>query len=207
MYKVFVNDVPIILSTQKDIGTKYTRYNIKKFDIEQLIIDIVDKKIHYVNLYHKKEDKLLYHLKKKLKVITAAGGMGFNPKKEILFIHRKGRWDLPKGKVDRGETLEDGAIREVEEETGVKNLEIVRFLDTTYHILKRNGKYKLKETYWYEMFTEYDGKLIPETQEDIKKAKWKNFEKSQKAIHKSYENIKLLFPSEYLIKHPKDRIK
>ena len=206
MYKVFVNDVPIILSTQKKIGTAYTAFNIKDVDIETLINDIVNKKIHYVNLYHKKEDKLLHHLKKKLKVITAAGGMVFNPKKEILFIHRKGRWDLPKGKVDRGETLENAAIREVEEETGVQKLKIIRFIDTTYHILKRNGEYKLKETYWYEMFTEYDEKLIPETEEGIKKVKWKNFEKAQKAIHKSYENVKLLFPTEYLIKHPNDRI-
>lgn len=206
MYKVFINDVPIILSTQKKIGSLYTTYSIKSVDIEQVIKDIMAKKIHYVNLYHKKEDKLLHHLRKKLKVITAAGGMVFNPKKEILFIHRKGRWDLPKGKVDNGETLEEAAVREIEEETGVEGLKIIRFIDTTYHILKRNGKYKLKETYWYEMFTEYDGKLIPETKEGIKKAKWKNFEKSQKAIHKSYENIKLLFPSEYLIKHPKDRI-
>ena len=99
MYKVFVNDVPIILSTQKDIGKQYTRYKIKDVDIKQLIKDIINKKIHYVNLHHKKEDKLLHHLKKKLKVITAAGGMVFNPQKEILFIHRKGRWDLPKGKV------------------------------------------------------------------------------------------------------------
>lgn len=206
MYKVFINDVPIILSTQKQIGSRYTTYSLKSVDIEQVIKDIVSKKIYYVNLYHKKEEKLLFHLKKKLKVITAAGGMVFNSKKEILFIHRKGRWDLPKGKVDKGETLQEAAIREIEEETGVKDLQIVGFIDTTYHILKRNGKYKLKETYWYKMFTEYDGKLTPETKEGIKKAKWKNFEKSQKAIHDSYENVKLLFPSEYLIKHPKDRV-
>lgn len=206
MYKVFVNDVPIILSTQKKVGSQYTSYSIKHVDFEKLIIDIINKKIHYVNLYHKKENKLLHHLKKKLKVITAAGGMVFNPKKEILFIHRKGRWDLPKGKVDKGESLEEAAIREVWEETGVQNLKIIRFIDTTYHILKRNGKYKLKETYWYEMFSDYDGDLVPEVEEGIKKVKWKNFEKSQKAINKSYENVKLLFPSEYLVKHPKDRI-
>jgi 8-oxo-dGTP pyrophosphatase MutT (NUDIX family) len=206
MYKVFLNDVPIILSTQKKIGTLYTSYPIKTVDIKLVIKDILDKKVQYVNLYHKKDEKLLHHLKKKLKVIIAAGGLVYNEKKEILFIHRKGRWDLPKGKVDKGETHEQGAIREVEEETGVKDLEIKRFIDTTYHILKRNGKYKLKETYWYEMYTEYDGELVPQTNEDIKKAKWKNFQKSQKAVHKSYENIKLLFPQEYLIKHPKDRI-
>jgi len=205
MYKVFLNDVPIILSTQKNIGSRYTSYSIKKVDFEQLIEDILDNKIHFIHLYHKKDDKLLHHLKKKLKVITAAGGMVFNGKKEILFIYRKGRWDLPKGKVDKGESLEEAAIREVEEETGAKHLEVKHYIDTTYHILKRNGKYKLKETYWYKMFTEYTGKLVPETKEGIKKVKWKNFEKSQKALQKSYENIKLLFPQEYLIKHPKDR--
>jgi len=205
MYKVFLNDVPIILSTQKNIGSRYTSYPIKKVDIEQLIKDILNKKILFIHLHHKKEEKLLHHLKKKLKTITAAGGMVFNNKKQILFIYRKGRWDLPKGKVDKGESLEEAAMREVEEETGVKKLEIKNYIDTTYHILKRNGKYKLKETYWYEMHTNYDGKLVPQTKEDIKKAKWKNFEKTQKALLKSYENIKLLFPQEYLIKHPKDR--
>lgn len=205
MYKVFLNDVPIILSTQKNIGSRYTSYSIKKVDFNLLIEDILSKKIHFIHLYHKKDDKLLQHLKKKLKVITAAGGMVFNTNKEILFIYRKGRWDLPKGKVDKGESLEEGAVREVEEETGVKGLKVNRYIDTTYHILKRNGKYKLKETYWYKMATDYDGKLVPQTNEDIKKAKWKNFEKSQKALVKSYENIKLLFPQEYLVKHPKDR--
>lgn len=206
MYKVFLNDVPIILSTQKKIGTRYTSYPIKTVDIKQVIFDILDKKIQFVNLYHKKEEKLLHHLKKKLKVIIAAGGLVYNDNKEILFIHRKGRWDLPKGKVDKGESLEEGAIREVEEETGVKNLEVKGFIDTTYHILKRNGKYKLKETHWFEMYTDYEGELIPQMEEDIKKVKWKNFQKSQKALRKSYENIKLLFPPEYLVKHPKDRV-
>jgi 8-oxo-dGTP pyrophosphatase MutT (NUDIX family) len=206
MYKVFLNDVPIILSTQKKIGANYASYPIKTVDIKQVIKDILDKKIQYVNLYHKKEDKLLHHLKKKLKVIIAAGGLVYNDKKEILFIHRKGRWDLPKGKVDKNESLEEGAVREVEEETGVKELKVTRFIDKTYHILKRNGKYRLKETHWYEMHTSYDGELVPQIEEDIKKVKWKNFQKSQAAVHKSYENIKLLFPPEYLIKHPKDRV-
>ncbi|MFN2262179.1 MAG: hypothetical protein ABR595_08970, partial [Psychroflexus sp.] len=88
----------------------------------------------------------------------------------------------------------------------LENLEITKFLQTTYHILKRNGKYKLKETHWFEMRTDFEGELAPQINEGIKKAKWKNFEKSQKALNKSYANIKLLFPKEYLVKHPKDRV-
>lgn len=206
MYKVFVNDVPIILSTQENIGSQYTSISIKKAKIKRLIKQIEQGELHYLNLYHKKEHKLLKHLKKKLKVITAAGGLVYNKNNEILFIYRNKKWDLPKGKAEKGESIETTAIREVEEETAVQNLEITKFLQTTYHILKRNGKYKLKETHWYEMRTDFEGELVPQINEGIKKAKWKNFEKSQKALNKSYANIKLLFPKEYLVKHPKDRI-
>ena len=73
-------------------------------------------------------------------------------------------------------------------------------------MFKRNGEFKLKITYWYEMYTESKVELVPQAKEGIKKAKWKNFEKSQKALQGSYENIKLLFPKEYLTTHPNDRI-
>ncbi|WP_121666422.1 NUDIX hydrolase [Mesonia aquimarina] len=206
MYKVFVNDIPIILSTKKDIGDQYTSIPIKKAKIKRIIKQVVHGDLFYVNLYHKKEEKLLKHLKKKLKTIVAGGGMVFNDKGEILFIYRNNRWDLPKGKAEKNETIQETAIREVEEETMVEGLEITQFLQTTYHILKRNGKYKLKETYWFEMRTSFDGKLVPQEKEGITKVEWRNFEKSQKALKKSYENIKLLFPKEYLIQHPKNRV-
>ena len=206
MYKVFVNDIPIILSTKKHIGDQYTSIPIKKAKIKRIIKQVIKGDLFYVNLYHKKEEKLLKHLKKKLKTIVAGGGMVFNEKGEILFIYRNNRWDLPKGKAEKNETIQETSIREVEEETGVENIEITKFLQTTYHILKRNGKFKLKETFWFEMKTDYAGELIPQEQEGITKVEWRNFEKSQKALKKSYENIKLLFPKEYLIQHPKNRV-
>jgi hypothetical protein len=73
-------------------------------------------------------------------------------------------------------------------------------------VFKRKGKFKLKETYWYEMYTDYSGPFSPQKEEGIKKVKWKNFEQSQKALQDSYENIKLLFPREYLTTHPNDRV-
>lgn len=206
MYKVFVNDVPIILSTQENIGSNYTNIPVKRAKLKRLIRQIETGELHYLNLYHKKEDKLLKHLKRKLKVIVAGGGLVYNPKNEILFIYRNKKWDLPKGKAEKHETIERTALREVEEETHVEGLEIVSFLQTTYHIINRNDKYKLKETHWFQMKTDFDGELIPELSEGIKKAKWKNFEKAQKALTKSYANIKLLFPKEYLVQHPNDRV-
>lgn len=206
MYKVFVNDVPIILSTSKDIGENYTSFPIKTVRFKRILRKIYNGELVHVNLYHEKEEKLLKHLYKKLKVVTAAGGMVYNPAGEILFIYRNKRWDLPKGKTEDGETIEASAIREVEEETGVKGLVVKRFLKKTFHVFKRKGKFRLKVTYWYEMHTTFDGELNPETKEGIEKAKWKNFEKSQKALLKSYANIKLLFPQEYLTRNSKERI-
>ena len=206
MYKVFVNDIPVILSTEKNIGDNYVSFPIKTAKLKRIIKKITKGELLYVNLYHENEEKLLKHLLKKLPVVTAAGGMVFNDNKEILFIYRNKRWDLPKGKVEKGETLEESAVREVKEETGVKDLEIKKFIRKTYHVFKRKNKYRLKETHWYEMHSSYTGELIPEENEGIKKVKWKNFAKSQKALTKSYANIKLLFPKEYLTTHPEDRV-
>lgn len=206
MYKVFVNDIPIILSTDKDMGEKYTSFPIKEVKFKRIIKKINKGKLLYVHLYHSKKEKLLKHLFKKLPVVTAAGGMVLNPEKDVLFIFRNGRWDLPKGKIEKNESLEEGAIREVEEETGVQNLKITRFLEKTYHVFQRKGKYKLKVTYWYEMETNYSGELVPEEKEGIMKVKWKNREKAQKALQKSYANIKLLFPDEILPVYSKNRI-
>lgn len=206
MYKVFVNDVPIILSTEKKIGNQYTTVPLKEVKFKKLIKKINDGNLQYVNLYHKNEEKLERFLLKKLPVVEAGGGMVFNAKKEILFIRRNKKWDLPKGKIEKGETHQEGAVRETEEETGVKGLEVRSFITKTYHVFKRNGKFKLKVTYWYKMYSDYTGELVPEANEGITKVRWKNFEKSQKALTESYENIKLLFPKEYLTTHPNDRV-
>ncbi|NND63358.1 MAG: NUDIX hydrolase [Flavobacteriaceae bacterium] len=206
MYKVFVKDIPIIISTEKNIGSQYTAIPLKLARFKKLIKKINKGKLIYVNLYHKNEEKIEKFLKKKLPFVKAAGGLVYNDKKEILFIYRNDKWDLPKGHIEKGESYEKAAVREVEEETGLQNVVVKKFITKTYHVFKRNGKFKLKATYWYEMFTTYDGPLKPEKSEGIKKAKWKNFEKTQKALRDSYENIKLLFPKEYLTTHPNDRV-
>jgi len=206
MYKVFVKDIPIILSTRKNIGKEYTAIPLKLARFKKLIRKINEGELLYVNLYHKNAEKIEKFLRKKLPYVEAAGGLVYNNKREILFIHRNDKWDLPKGHIDKNESHETAAVREVEEETGVKGLQVKRFIMKTYHVFKRNDKFKLKATYWYEMYTDFDGDLKPQKNEGIKKAKWKNFGKSQKALRNSYENIKLLFPKEYLTTHPNDRV-
>lgn len=205
MYKVFIKDTPIILSTEKNIGKQYTAIPIKDIEFKKLIKDIQKGRLEYVNLYHPDQAMLDAILLEKLPVVTAAGGIVYNSKKQILFIKRNNRWDLPKGRVEKKESLEDAALREVEEETGVKDLVLGDFVTKTYHVFKRNKKWKLKVTYWYKMHSDYQGKLKPQKEEGIKKAKWKNFEQSQRALKNTYENVKLLFPKEYLLFHPNDK--
>lgn len=199
MYKVFVNNTPIILSTSSYISNDYTSLPIGKVNLIKLIKQINENSDLKFHLYHRKEEKLLKLLEKKLPVVIAGGGKVYNSKNKILFIKRNGLWDLPKGKTEKKESIAQTALREVEEETGIQDLELGRFIMKTYHVFKRNGKYKLKLTYWFEMFSEYKGEFTPQLDEGITKVEWKSFKKSKKALNKTYGTITQLFPFEYFI--------
>ena len=193
MYKVFVNQSPLILTdkvTETD-GSEYFLLNGKA--ISNAIDALVKKKQKSAYIYHPNLEEILKKFTKEVPLVVAAGGVVTNPKGKVLFIFRNKRWDLPKGRLDKGETIEQCALREVEEETGVKGLIIENFLKTTYHIFKQKGEYKLKEVHWFAMTTDYDGELVGEKKEGIEKVKWKGPKKIQKALEQSYANIKILF--------------
>jgi ADP-ribose pyrophosphatase YjhB (NUDIX family) len=192
MYKVFVNDKPIVLTTVVSKETDFKNYLLKSVKIGKVIRDLNKSSIKEVRLIGKKEDKLIKNFLKKLPKVIAGGGKVYNDRGDILFIFRNGKWDLPKGKIDGKETIEAAALREVEEETGVKDLKIVKPLETTYHIFKRNGRHRIKITKWFEMQSSYTGELVPEEIEGITKVEWLNPEQTQKALENSYANIKEL---------------
>ena len=193
MYKVFVNDIPIILSTKKEIGENYSSFPIKTVKLKRLIRKISKGKMMYVNLYHEDENKLLKHLFKKIPVVTAAGGMVRNDSGEILFIYRNKRWDLPKGKTESGETIEASAIREVEEETGIEGLTVTKFLRKTYHIFKRKGKYRLKVTHWYEMHSSLRGRTSPRGEGGHRKGEVEEFRKKPQGASEILREHKTAF--------------
>ena len=165
---------------------------LKIVDLPKVVRDLKRGNNKGVYLYHKNKDKLLNKFLKKFPNVIAGGGKVINDKGKVLFIFRNDKWDLPKGRVENNETIEEGAIREVEEETGVKDLTITKPLQTTYHIFKRNRRYKIKITYWFEMKTSFAGKLFPQENEGITKVEWLNLEQSQMALENSYANIKSL---------------
>lgn len=193
MYKVFVNDKPLFLTNEIFKETDFQLFLLESVDFKQLIVKMFQNKIQKAYLYYPDEKEIMKVLKTKIPVNKAGGGLVYNKNGDVLFIFRNGKWDLPKGGTEKGEDIEQTSIREVEEETGVNGLKIIKKLQKTYHIFKRNGVYKLKITHWFEMQTDFEG--IPEGQidEGIDKVEWKNPTQIQEALKNSYENIKLLF--------------
>lgn len=125
-----------------------------------------------------------------MKTILAAGGLVLNPKGEFLFIFRRRKWDLPKGKADKGEALEKAAIREVMEECGVKKIKIVRPLIRTFHTYELDRVPVLKETHWFLMKSSDEEKLIPQEDEDITRAIWAKEEEVARLLENSFDTIK-----------------
>ncbi len=193
MYKVFVNDKPLFLTNQIFKETDFQLFLLESVDFKKLIVKYFQNKIQKAYLYHPDEKEIMKVLKTKIPVNKAGGGLVYNKNGEVLFIFRNGKWDLPKGGTNKGEEIEDTAMREVEEETGVNGLSISKKLQKTYHIFKRNGVYKLKITHWFEMHSTYDGIPVGQAEEGIEKVEWKNPEQIKEALKNSYENIKLLF--------------
>ncbi|MBU3821119.1 NUDIX domain-containing protein [Flavobacteriaceae bacterium XHP0103] len=192
MYRVFVNDKPIVLTTVTEPETHFKNYKLKGVRLSKIIRKLNSTDLQEVRLIHKNENKLLKKFLKKLPNVVAGGGKVYNNEGEVLFIYRNEKWDLPKGKVEGNETIEQTALREVMEETGVAGLEIVKPLETTYHIFKRNGRYKIKITYWFEMKTSFSGVLYPQEFEGITKVEWLDPIQVEEALKNSYANIKLL---------------
>lgn len=193
MYKVFINDKPLFLTSTLQKETNFKYFLLDTIDLQKLIAKYFAGQVEKAYLYHPDEDFLIKNLKDRITVNKAGGGLVENELGQVLFIFRNGKWDLPKGGIEKNETIEQTAIREVEEETGCKGLKIKNKLEKTYHIFKRNGEYKLKITYWFSMFTTYKGDLKGQLSEGIEKVVWVNKEDIPMLLQNSYQNIKLLF--------------
>ena len=124
--------------------------------------------------------------------IEASGGLVYNNKNQILMIFRNSKWDLPKGKLEAGEGIQECAVREVEEECGVRNLQIVNQLQSTYHTYQLNGKAILKCTYWFKMITNFNDELVPQIKEGITKVAWVDINDISEKLKNTYGNIKEL---------------
>jgi ADP-ribose pyrophosphatase YjhB (NUDIX family) len=193
MYKVFVNEKKLSITQLPELNVKHIKFD-GNHSLEMGVDFLENTSIEAINIYGEKVDDIWEHFKKLFREIEASGGIVYNQKNEILFIHRLGKWDLPKGKLEKGESIEENAIREVEEETSLKNLILDKFINETYHVYtERNGEKILKKTNWFKMFYNGNKKPIPQIEEGIKEVSWKSKTAIKNdVLPKTFQNIKLI---------------
>ena len=192
MPQIFYQDKPIIITDIVSEDNNVSNIKFKNFKLKSALKNLSDKKSSSIRLIANDKNKALKKFIKLLPNIIAGGGKVINSKGEILFIFRNNKWDLPKGKAENNESIADTAIREVKEETGIKDLTITKPLQITYHIFKKNDTYRLKITYWFEMKSLIDNKLTPQLEEGITRAEWINPSEIKKIKNRCYANIRLL---------------
>ena len=218
--KIFINDLPfrIIPSTKNVLLKNYDtivpeakeKIDFSKFHGDVLIqhasIEIIDK---YLQLLKKKANKKVDSItfqvdnfkpatdfiKKQYTVLKAAGGLVVN-NGHYLMIFRMKKWDLPKGKLDKGESIDITAVREVEEECNIK-VKLGPKICHTYHTYKRNGKNILKKTYWFKMDILDDSKMAPQVSEEIEEVRWMNRSELRAALYNTYPSIRHVFGKFY----------
>ena len=178
--KIYFDNRPLFLSDEINAAiNQYIHHDdavfIDEFSrpaVNSIIHEMQLQKIHAGVFYHPDLEKLKKAFWKKFKVIQAAGGLVKNERGEMLFIFRREKWDLPKGKLDKNETLEQCAVREVGEETGLTGIKLKSALTVTYHTYHENGKYCLKESHWFNMLATGEQVLVPQQEEQITRLQW-----------------------------------
>ena len=178
--KIYFNDKPLFLCDNIDeVIEPYIHHDdavfideLNNHTVKAMLHEMQQEKIHAVVMQHPDLVELKKAVFKKMVVIQAGGGLVRNEKDELLLIYRRGKWDLPKGKLDDGETLEECAVREVSEETGLMNIELISPLLITYHTYQEGTRLILKESHWYTMVATMAQPLVAQTEEDIAEVKW-----------------------------------
>lgn len=191
MYKVFIENTPIFFEKGPQKYPQVLKNYLPELKTDHYLSFVTAVSKHSSITVSSPDPEFLFTtFFKDFERIQAAGGLVYHPVKDaFLFIYRNGKWDLPKGKIEKNETLTEAAIREVEEECGIRNLKLQQPLLTTYHTFFKYKKYVLKPTFWYAM--EYTGneELIPQIEEGITAVKWIKMEAFDSVLKNTYGNI------------------
>jgi len=193
MYKIHYNKSILYVIKPSEIESHKNSSFITSNEINvkltnNLLTNFLEFKTNELVIANENPQLVIDKLKNKLKYIEAAGGVVQNQFEEILIIYRLNKYDLPKGKCEVGEIIEQTAIREVEEECGISNLQITEQLKSTYHIYKLNDKYILKQTFWFKMRT-HKQELTPQKEEDIQSATWASSELKNEILSNTYPTL------------------
>lgn len=197
MIKIYFNNQPLFLNDKITPEIEELLHHEETVFIDDFNFHTVKAMIHKMKLpktnagvfLHSNVEETLKAFKKELTLIQAAGGLVYTPENEILFIFRRGKWDLPKGKLEEGEKTEACAVREIKEETGIENLQIDKPLCITYHTYHQDGKHILKESHWFLIKTSKQNNLIPQTEEDIEKCEWTSIDQLTPYLENTHASI------------------
>ena len=221
MKKIFINDIPVVFNNLNNSKLKVESYDTlldgssgiisKKLHARVLIYDAspdsIDsllklmtkkklKKVYSITFTLKNKREVIKYIKNKFKIIKAGGGIVRNKENKILFIYRLRKWDLPKGKKDKGEKIDDCAVREVQEETNTK-VKIKSKLCTSWHTYTRYKKFILKKTVWYRMKWLDDTKMKGQKKENIDKVKWMEEDTIKEILENSYKSLSYVIKKYY----------
>lgn len=191
---IYINERPLIIADENTIlPSGYDDAAIFLAPDDAMIsrtIDQLDKnELPKAVFRHSNPVSLFNRVKDYFTVFEAAGGLISNPAEEVLLMFRRGKWDLPKGKLDEGETLEACALREVQEETGLHNISLDGKITETFHYYPWKNKKVLKHSHWYRMRFTGTELTIPQIEEDIMDIQWIRPENLGKYMQYSYQNI------------------
>lgn len=193
MFKIFYNNKILLLSESATADNSFTKINFLQKEKIKNELNFFLKNVTSINLniYGIKSIEIPDLILTNLKLIKAGGGIVINRRNEILYIFRRKYYDFPKGKKEKNESVEDGALREVSEECGISisDLNIEKKLANVYHIYLLNGQYILKNTTWYLMRFSGDYKLTPQTIEDITEIGWMKKSELEKFKSKTYPSL------------------
>lgn len=195
MIKVFYPDKIIYLLNDQQLfkpkeGTIFA--SIQSEEEMRLIYNelITKNNLNEIYFFNESIEQLFRYFSSMFRIIEAAGGLVKNEKGEWLFIFRNGKWDLPKGKIEKNESIKTAAIREVEEECGITELSILKEIPSTYHTYFIKEQAILKRTHWFEMICKDRSELIPQLEEGITEVKWLNKNDLKQVYDNTYESVK-----------------
>jgi hypothetical protein len=172
-YRIYINEKVVLLteSVPKDVES-YEKIDAEVFDLKILYTWILNHKKKHFCVLCKDAKAFLKTVAKNITLIEAAGGLVKNENGGYLFIYRNDKWDLPKGKVEKEEKVKEAAVREVEEECGIKVSKLNDKICKTYHAYIYKGEVVLKKTHWFNMRCKGQLKLKPQKEEGITDVRW-----------------------------------
>ncbi len=199
-YKVFLNDRLIEICTPEDVEKNNLTVNFQEDStvaaIQKWFDNFLKNSDSTVFSTHPEPERFFRDFRSLFLEMPAAGGVVIRGGR-LLFIFRNGKWDLPKGKSEKGETFSETALREVSEECGITGHQIVKPLFSTYHIYQSHypetkGEWIFKETAWFEMSYDKEEEAFPQSEEGITRLKWFSPEEIDEVLQNTYENLKQL---------------